>query len=121
MIRLAALLFASNLTAQDEYRRLLKDSAITHPVEVRPLTLVLLSHALLNDKALWAAVGLASDRDTFYDAPKGLLFAVSDKAYAEKQLRYSVAIHLCPLQIKNATCIELAEKFEKNNKVDFLP
>ncbi|MFH2006337.1 MAG: serine/threonine-protein kinase [bacterium] len=107
-------------TARSEYKRLLTDKAITYEVKVRPLTIALVSHTRLNDRRLWTVDTPSFERTYFYDAQKGLLFSVSDKPFAETKLRYTLAIHFCPLQIDNARCAELARSFETNAKVDLL-
>ncbi len=111
------------IRAFTEYSQLLMDDGIDFKVEARPLTLVLLSDRLLNDKAIWASVPSKREGPDFYIPARvdSLLFVVSNKPYSERQLRYDVALHLCPLKVSNQRCIELARKFEKNQKVDFLP
>jgi serine/threonine-protein kinase len=104
-------------TARTAYSRLLKDQAIVYPVEVRPLTVVLLSKKLLNDKKLWPVDAPAVERTFFYDAQKGLVFSVSDTE-AEAHLRYAIAVHFCPLRIDNRRCMELASTFKRNKQVD---
>lgn len=109
--------------AQKAYAKLLVDHGVTQAVAVRPLTLVLVRNGLLNDKTLWAGVATKQDGPDFY-VPKrygSVLFVVSDKGYTERQLRYSLAIHLCPLELSNVRCAELARLFEKNDSVDLLP
>ncbi len=109
--------------AQQAYGRLLREQQIPHELAVRPLTLVLLSNERLNDEALWSAVPSKREGPDFYvpGHDDSLLFVVGDKPYTERQLRYSVALHLCPLKVENARCIKLAQQFEKNRAVDFLP
>jgi hypothetical protein len=101
-------------TARTAYKRLLKDQAIVYPVQVRPLTVVLVSRKLLNDKALWPVDGPDLERTFFYDAQKGLVFTVSD-VDAEANLRYAIAVHFCPLEIDNRRCMELASTFKKQS------
>lgn len=109
--------------SQAEYHRLLIDQGIAHPLEVRPLTLVLLSDALLNDAAIWADVqGKGKGPDFYIPAQNdSLLFVARDQPYSKRQLRYSVALHFCPLKLSNERCLELARQFEKNDRLDILP
>jgi serine/threonine protein kinase len=110
-------------SAQAEYRRLLSDQGIGYPLEIRPLTLVVISDALLNDEELWADVpGKVKGPDFYLPAQdESLLFVARDKPYSKRQARYSVALHFCPLKVANERCLELARLFEKNERVEILP
>lgn len=105
------------------YGQLLRDQAIAHELEVRPLTLVLLADALLNDKRIWERVPEKEEGPDFYVPGKddSVLFVVNDKPYSGRQIRYSVALHFCPLKVSNDRCMELARSFEKDSRLNILP
>jgi len=103
-------------TARTAYQRLLKDQAIVYPVKVRPLTVVMVTKKLLNDKKVWTVDAPVVERTFFYDAQKGLVFTVSD-VDAEAHLRFAIAVHFCPLEIDNRRCMELASQFKELKQV----
>jgi hypothetical protein len=110
---------AGYAAAQAAYRRLLQGSGSSATLKVRPLTLVLVDVQWLNDREIWPDVPPNKVAENQLLPVEGIAFVASNKGDLNHQIRYSVALHLCPPEFEPADCLRLAEKLEQDTGVVF--